>query len=141
MRVVPISSALPHCGSVPVGASLHNILVQYWEPPTDMPRTTPSEKIQTRAARAQRKPHWLCLRPGQLHLGYVRRKEQAGHWTVRRYNGGGTYKVTRLPGIADDVEPADGCGVLSFAQAQDLALRPVRQTASAAMTAAQALAD
>ena len=66
-----------------------------------MPRTTPSEKIQTRAARSRlpqrRKPHWLCLRPGALHLGYVRRNvDQAGHWTVRRYNGGGTYKVARL---------------------------------------------
>ena len=66
-----------------------------------MPRTTPNEKIQTRAARSRlpqrRKPHWLCLRPGQLHLGYVRRNvDQAGHWTVRRYNGGGTYKVARL---------------------------------------------
>jgi integrase len=112
-----------------------------------MPRTTPSEKIQTRAARSrlpsQRKPHWLCLRPGQVHLGYVRRNtDQAGHWTVRRYNGGGAYKVTRLPGVADDVEPADGGGVLSFAQAQDLALRPVRQAAPAAeMTVTQALTD
>jgi integrase len=111
-----------------------------------MPRTTPSEKIQTRAARSrlppQRKPHWLCLRPGQAHLGYVRRNAvQAGHWTVRRYNGGGAYKVTRLSGIADDVEPADGGGVLSFAQAQDLALRPLQQAAPAAMTVTQALAD
>jgi integrase len=112
-----------------------------------MPRTTPSEKIQTRAARSrlspQRKPHWLCLRPGQVHLGYVRRQvTQAGHWTVRRYNGGGAYKVTRLPGIADDVEPADGGGVLSFAQAQDLALRATPQAAATApMTVAQALAD
>src|SRR5262249_58373494 len=73
----------------------------------------------------RRKPHWLCLRPGQLHLGYVRRNvDQAGHWTVRRYNGGGTYKVARLSGVADDVEPANGAMVLSFTQAQDLALRP-----------------
>ena len=112
-----------------------------------MPRTTPSEKIQTRAARSRlpqrRKPHWLCLRPGQLHLGYVRRNaDQAGHWTVRRYNGGGTYKVTRLPGVADDVEAANGATVLSFAQAQDLALRPTPQAQTAApMTVAQAMAD
>jgi hypothetical protein len=91
-----------------------------------MARTTPDAKIQTRAARArlplQRKPHWLCLRPGALHLGYVRRyAAQAGHWTVRRYNG--TYKVTRLPGLADDFEPANGADVLSFAQAQHIALR------------------
>jgi integrase len=112
-----------------------------------MPRTTPSEKIQTRAARARlplrRRPHWLCLRPGQIHLGYVRRHaDQAGHWTVRHYNGGGTYKIARLAGVADDVEPADGGSVLSFAQAQDLALRPLLQAAPAAlMTVAQALAD
>jgi len=84
----------------------------------------------------------LCLRPGQVHLGYVcRNADQAGHWTVRRYNGGGAYKVTRLPGVADDVESADGGGVLSFAQAQDLALRPLQQAAPAAMTVTQALAD
>jgi len=111
-----------------------------------MPRTTPDAKIQTRAARArlplQRKPHWLCLCPAQVHLGYVHRHAtQAGHWTVRRYNGGGAYKVTRL-GFADDVEPADGVRVLSFAQAQDIALRGTSQAATAApMTVAQALAD
>src|SRR5262249_47869864 len=118
-----------------------------WELINAMPRTTPDTKIQTRAARTrlpqQRKPHWLRLRPGALHLGYVRRNdEQAGHWTVRRYNGGGTYKVTRLPGLADDLEPANGGDVLSFAQAQDLALRATPQAAMAAgMTVAQALAD
>src|SRR5262249_118141 len=112
-----------------------------------MPRTTPSEKIQTRAARSRlpqrRKPHWLCLRPGQLHLGYVRRNaDQAGHWTVRRYNGGGTYKVARLPGVADDFEAANGATVLSFTQAQDLALRPTPQAQTAApMLVAQAMAD
>jgi hypothetical protein len=122
-------------------------LVQYWEPINIMPRTTPSEKIQTRAARARlplrRKPHWLCLRPGQVHLGYVHRHEaQAGHWTVRRYNGGGAYKVTRLPGLADDFEPANGADVLSFGQAHDLALRATPQAATAApMTVAQALTD
>jgi len=112
-----------------------------------MPRTTPSEKIQTRAARSRlpqrRKPHWLCLRPGQLHLGYVRRNvDQAGHWTVRRYNGGGAYKVARLPGVADDFEAANGATVLSFIQAQDVALRPTPQAQTGApMTVAQAMAD
>src|SRR6516162_10513576 len=112
-----------------------------------MPRTTPSEKIQTRAARSRlpqrRKPHWLCLRPGALHLGYVRRNiDAAGHWTVRRYNGGGTYKVARLPGIADDIEAANGATVLSFIQAQDLALRPTPQAQTAApMLVAQAMVD
>jgi hypothetical protein len=101
-----------------------------------MPRTTPSEKIQTRAARSRlpqrRKPHWLCLRPGQLHLGYVRRNAEAGHWAIRRYNGGGTYKIARLPGVADDFEAANGATVLSFIQAQDLALRPTPQAQTAA---------
>ena len=113
-----------------------------------MPRTTPSEKIQTRAARARlpmrRKPHWLCLRPGALHLGYVKRRANAaGHWTVRRYNGGGTYKVARLAGVADDLEPANGATVLSFTQAQDVALRPTPTAGAQAapMTVAQAMAD
>jgi len=115
-----------------------------------MPRTTPSEKIQTRtlvtcAATLTKPaigPHWLCLRPGQLHLGYVRRNvDQAGHWTVRRYNGGGTYKVARLAGVADDIEAANGATVLSFNQAQDLALRPTPQTQTGSpMTVAQAVA-
>src|SRR5262249_1033450 len=102
-----------------------------------MPRTTPSEKIQTRAARARlplrRKPPWLCLRSNALHLRYVKRRaDAAGHWTVRHYNGGGAYKVARLPGVADDVEPANGATVLSFTQAQDLALRPTPQAQTAA---------
>ena len=39
--------------------------------------------------------------------------------------GGRTpYRVARLPGVADDYEDANGVTVLSFAQAQDLALTP-----------------
>jgi len=56
--------------------------------------------------------------------------------------GGGTYKVARLPGVADDFEAANGATVLSFIQAQDLALRPTPQAQTAApMTVAQAMAD
>ena len=103
-----------------------------------MSRTMHNANLHTRAARArlrqQRKPHWCTLRPGALHLGYSRpRRGAPGIWTVRTYvgnagpgkRGGRTpYRVARLPGVADDYEDANGVTVLSFAQAQDLALTP-----------------
>jgi hypothetical protein len=34
------------------------------------------------------KPYWRTLRPGELHLGYCRRrKSEPGYWTVRTYVG------------------------------------------------------
>jgi integrase len=97
--------------------------------------------LHSRASRSrlrqQRKPHWCTLRPGALHLGYSRpRRGRPGIWTVRTYRGsvrtlapgrrGGQtpYLTKRLPGVADDYEDANGTTVLSFAQAQDLALAP-----------------
>jgi integrase len=81
------------------------------------------------------------LRPGQLHLGYSRpRRGKPGTWTVRAYlgsvktlapgvRGGRTpYAIKRLPGVADDYEDANGTTVLSFAQAQELALAPPKPT-------------
>jgi integrase len=102
-----------------------------------MPRTVKNANLQSRSARTRlrlRRPHWMSLRPGDLHLGYVRAdKNRPGIWTVRRYvKGAGVgprrgvtpYRVKRLPGVADDYENANGTTVLSFAQAQDLALAP-----------------
>jgi integrase len=87
----------------------------------------------------------MSLRPGQLHLGYVRaHKDKPGIWTVRSYlgdvrtiakgrRGGRTpYRIKRLPGVADDYETANGSSVLSFAQAQDLALAPPKVPGHAA---------
>ncbi|HWN50237.1 MAG TPA: site-specific integrase, partial [Xanthobacteraceae bacterium] len=102
-----------------------------------MSRTIRDAKLETREARnrlkAQPKPHWRTLRPNELHLGYVRRrKDQPGHWTVRHYvgpkqEGGSPYHVERLAGVADDFEIATGASVLSFKQAQDLALAHKRR--------------
>jgi integrase len=41
-----------------------------------------------------------------------------------RRGGRTPYRVKRLPGVADDYEDANGTSVLSYAQAQDLALAP-----------------
>jgi integrase len=96
-----------------------------------MSRTIRDSKLDTREARnrlsARPKPYWRSLRPGELHLGYVRRqKGKAGHWAIRRYTGrkdaGSPYVVESIPGAADDFEDADGGTILSYAQAQDVAL-------------------
>src|SRR5262245_19441564 len=106
-----------------------------------MARTITNATLQSRAARArlraQHKPHWMALRPGELSLGYAKCSNAApGYWTVRTYIGsvatvaegvrGGKspYRIKRLPGVADDYEDANGDSVLSFRQAQDLALAP-----------------
>jgi integrase len=101
----------------------------------------PDAKLQSRTARDRlpvaRKPHWSAIRPG-LHLGYIKRRGgKPGRWTVRSYignvktlaapgkRGGKTPYVTKLlRGVADDYEDPNGVSVLSFAQAQELALAP-----------------
>ena len=99
-----------------------------------MARTVRDAKLETREARnrltPRPKPHWRTLRPGQLHLGYCRRRKDApGYWTVRSYlgvvavpQGKSPYKIEMLSGIADDFEDANGATVLSYAEAQDKAL-------------------
>jgi integrase len=112
--------------------------------------------LHSRAARLrlrqQRKPHWCTLQPGRLHLGYSRpKRDKPGMWTVRTYlgnvktlapgaRGGRTpYAIKRLPGVADDYQDANGETVLSFAQAQELALAPPRPT-NGPLTVADAIA-
>jgi integrase len=95
-----------------------------------MARTVRDAKLETRTARARLKEgsatYWRTLVPGQLHLGYRRRRADApGSWVARRYigldaGGVGRYRKQRL-GVADDYQDADGSGVLSFADAQQLA--------------------
>jgi integrase len=111
-----------------------------------MARTIKDANLQTRAARARlqprRKPYWCTLRPGLLAIGYYRTKpSKPGHWTVRRYLGNPTspYKETRLPGVADDFEDANGASVLSFAQGQDVALAPVEPEEHGPLTVATAV--
>ena len=75
--------------------------------------------------RVQPTLYWKALKPGQLHLGYDKRKPE-GKWVVRIYlgvdtGGMGRYQKQNLA-FADDLTPADGEEVLSFVQAQELAL-------------------
>lgn len=96
-----------------------------------MARTVRDSKLETRTARdrlgTQIKPHWRTIVPGSLHLGYRRRRcGTPGVWIVRRYvgtdaGGAGRYRETTL-GIADDYQDPDGTTVLSYADAQRLAL-------------------
>ena len=117
-----------------------------------MSRTVRDSKLETREARrrlpAQSKPHWRTLRPGQLHLGYCRRRSgAAGFWTVRTYVGvrpvGSPYRVEKLPGVADDFEDPNGVTVLSYAQAQDKALarQNMAQGTTGPLTVDDAMAD
>lgn len=95
-----------------------------------MARTVRDAKIETRAARdrlkASETTHWRTLVPGQLHIGYRRRRAATpGTWIARRYvgldaQGVGRYRKETL-GVADDYQDADGRGVLSFADAQRMA--------------------
>jgi integrase len=121
-----------------------------------MARTVRDSKLETREARnrlsPRPKPYWRTLRPGELHLGYGRRRKDApGYWAVRTYiginsvpKGKSPYKVKALNGVADDFEDANGETVLSYAQAQDIALaqRHAAQGVRAGpMTVADAVAE
>jgi integrase len=91
-----------------------------------MPRTLKDSNLGTRDARARLrlrgKPYWRLIEPG-LHLGYRRLAGRPGTWCVRRYAGAQTYTVEAIKGVvADDNADADGRTVLSFAQAQKVAL-------------------
>ncbi|WP_246811417.1 site-specific integrase [Mesorhizobium sp. AA22] len=73
-------------------------------------------------------PHWRTLVPGELHIGYRKRRADApGKWVMRRYvgrdegaDGGSPYRKETL-GLADDYRDADGASVLSYSDAQRLA--------------------
>ncbi|MER8979443.1 site-specific integrase [Mesorhizobium sp. M0870] len=64
--------------------------------------------------------------PGELHLGYRKRRADApGKWLVRRYlgaveKGKNPYQKETM-GLADDYREADGVTVLSYADAQRMA--------------------
>ncbi|RWC92309.1 MAG: site-specific integrase [Mesorhizobium sp.] len=92
-----------------------------------MARTVRDAKLETRAARSRLPkrddPHWRTLVPGELHLGYRKRRADApGKWLVRRYlgaveKGKNPYQKETL-GFADDYRDADGMTVLSYADVQ-----------------------
>jgi integrase len=116
-----------------------------------MSRTVRDAKLETRAARdrlkSQAKPYWRTIVPQQLHLGYRKRRAGApGYWVVRRYTPtvgeGSPYRVSTL-GLADDYQDANGETLLSFAQAQQLAIgqQHASQGRRGALTVAEAIAD
>lgn len=109
-----------------------------------MARTVRDARLETRAARdrlvPRPSPYWRTLTPGAVHLGYRRRRKGVpGVWLIRRYQGLGRYREETLPGFADDYQDADGAAVLSFAQAQERALRQVG--VAGPLTVAEAIAD
>lgn len=97
-------------------------------------------RLQTREARkkleARDRPYYIELRRG-LALGY-RKGIEGGSWLLREYKGGGYVK--RRLAAADDDTPGDGIAVLSWDEAQRLALGADRPTVTrpAKLTVAQA---
>jgi integrase len=95
-----------------------------------MARTIVDSNLKDRTARgrlkARRKPYWREIEPN-LAVGYRRLKGRkgapagAGTWSARHYNGGGSYSVEKIDGVADDFSDANGVTVLDFKQAQDKA--------------------
>jgi integrase len=89
----------------------------------DLGNKTSRLKLKPRA-----KPYFVSVE-AKLTLGYVCRRPEAGQWVARRETGRTlsesgiaypTYTQTRL-GLADDIAPADGAGVLNFEQAKQKA--------------------
>src|SRR5262245_40942740 len=108
-----------------------------------MARLLRDSNLGSREARARLKvrgrPYWRLIEPG-LHLGYRRLAARPGSWSVRKYNGAQNYTVSALKGVADDFRDADGETVLSFAQAQQAALR-CKPQAAGPLTVRQAVED
>jgi hypothetical protein len=98
-----------------------------------MSRTVQDAKLDSRNARdklePRNRPYYKMLIPGELHLGYRRRRKgrgAQGRWLVRRYigldaNGVGRYREKDI-GLADDFLDADGEKILDYTQAQARAL-------------------
>jgi integrase len=89
---------------------------------------------------ARSAPYWTELQRG-LRLGYVKPRTGPGVWVLREFRRGGY--VRRRLGIADDLAPANGTTVLSYADAQKSALGSDRPTITkpGRVTVAQAAED
>lgn len=89
-----------------------------------MGRTVKDTRLETRQARLRlsvkkdREPYWRLLRQG-LHLGY-RKTTNGGVWMVRLAQGDGYIKKTLAQ--ADDFQDSNGATVISYAEAQKIAL-------------------
>ena len=84
-----------------------------------MARTVREAALATRSARlrlpVQTKPYWRLIEQG-LHLGY-RRRATGGTWIARRRDEHGMYREIKI-GLADDLQNANGDGILDFSQGQ-----------------------
>src|SRR5690242_20070693 len=87
-----------------------------------MARSIRSSQLETRSGRLKlpvsKKPLWTRISP-KIGLGY-RRNQTAGAWVVRVADGKSGY-WSKVIGIADDFDKADGNSVLDFWQAQQKA--------------------
>jgi integrase len=103
-------------------------------------RTVKDAKLYSRDARgklpAGPAAHWTTIIPGKLHLGYRRNdKKRPGYWIMRRYIGIDNVPIGKSPyrkhriGLADDFEDNDGTDVLTYADAQRLAIDRMRAMA------------
>ncbi|HEU4353317.1 MAG TPA: hypothetical protein VFR66_15725 [Burkholderiales bacterium] len=85
---------------------------------------TANTKLDTRAARARlktrAKPYNLTIAPKRM-LGHIRAALGAGRWLalveIGRGLSGAALRRQGVLGLADDLVPADGEGILSFSQA------------------------
>jgi integrase len=111
-----------------------------------MARRPRAARLETRTGRLKLKPRkkpydFVSISPG-ISLGY-RRCKSAGRWVVKVADGhGGNW--TKVVGIADDHEDADGEHIFSWWQAQDKTRALARGKDSAGGrpgTVAEALAD
>ena len=111
-----------------------------------MARRPRAARLETRTARlklkVRKKPYDFTSIAPRIRLGY-RRCKSAGRWVVKVADGhGGNW--TKVVGIADDHEDADGEHIFSWWQAQDQARALARGKDSAGGrpgTVAEALAD
>jgi integrase len=92
-----------------------------------MPRKTRDERIDTRTSRLKleirREPYWHGIQEGRA-IGYRRlARGKAGTWLARFTPSSSTKRQFRALGSADDYAPADNSLTLTYAQAQDAALR------------------
>lgn len=93
-------------------------------PRHESPLSTPTRRRQLAPRDA---PYWTELQQ-RLRLGYRKGATGAGVWVLREFRGG--RYVRRRLGLADDQAPADGMAILSYGDAQRLALSTDRPTAT-----------
>src|SRR5262249_9737447 len=127
-------------GSIPMSRTLAGT-----PPERTMPRRPRAARLETRTARLRlpirKKPFdFISISPG-IALGY-RRCVGAGRWVVKVADGRGGH-WTKVVGIADDHEGADGAHIFTWWQAQDKAraLARGKDAGGRPATLAEALSD